>query len=59
MDNTTNVNECVMLLCPNLKCRKLLRVSVQCRGKQVRCNFCNITFQVPENKSAEPKEPSS
>jgi hypothetical protein len=39
-----------MMLCPNLKCAKLLRVPQACRGKQVRCHFCNFTFRVPEAK---------
>lgn len=37
----------VMMLCPNLRCRKVLRVPESCRGKQVRCQFCSLTFGVP------------
>jgi len=48
--DTTNTTETVMMLCPNLKCAKLLRVPQACRGKQVRCHFCNFTFRVPEAK---------
>ena len=44
-----------MMLCPNLKCAKLLRVPQACRGKQVRCHFCNFTFRVPEAKLPEPE----
>ena len=39
----------VMMLCPHLKCRKILRVPEQCRGKQVKCQFCSNTFQVPSD----------
>ncbi len=46
----------VMMLCPNLKCRKVLRVPQACRGKQVRCQFCNLTFKVPD---AGPKKDDS
>lgn len=48
----------VMMLCPNLKCRKVLRVPQTCRGKQVRCQFCDLTFKVPEAapKKDEPQD---
>ncbi len=47
-DETTPQIGMVMMLCPNLKCRKVLRVPETCRGKQVRCQFCDLTFGVPE-----------
>lgn len=47
MDGTAHTSEIVMLLCPNLKCRKVLRVPTNCRGKVVRCQFCQLTFEVP------------
>ncbi|MFQ5501669.1 MAG: hypothetical protein ACE5EQ_05135 [Phycisphaerae bacterium] len=43
-----DVVEMVMMLCPSLKCRKVLRVPASCRGKQVRCQYCNMTFKVPD-----------
>jgi hypothetical protein len=48
-------NEIVMMLCPSLKCRKVLRVPGHCRGKQVRCQFCQLTFEVPMPKRVEDK----
>lgn len=51
--STTNTTDTVMMLCPNLKCAKLLRVPQACRGKQVRCHFCNFTFRVPDAKPPE------
>ncbi|MFQ5494562.1 MAG: hypothetical protein ACE5EX_04195 [Phycisphaerae bacterium] len=47
----------VMLLCPNLKCRKVLRVPAECRGKHVRCHFCSMTFRVPDAPSDKPGSP--
>ncbi len=47
--------EVVMMLCPSLKCRKVLRVPAACRGKHVRCKFCKITFEVPLSKPKEDK----
>lgn len=48
-------NEIVMMLCPSLKCRKVLRVPANCRGKQVRCKFCQMTFEVPMPKKLDEK----
>ncbi len=38
----------VSLLCPNLKCRKVLSVPDEVRGKMVKCQFCQNTFRVPD-----------
>jgi hypothetical protein len=40
----------VQLICPNLRCRKLLSVPEEVRGKLVKCQHCNTTFRVPEGK---------
>jgi len=39
--------ENVMMICPNLKCRKVLKVPGQFRGQHVKCHYCQITFEVP------------
>lgn len=53
--------ENVMMICPNLKCRKVLRVPGQFRGQHVRCHYCQTTFEVPAikqpNKPAAPAQP--
>ncbi len=54
--DSANTNNMVMLMCPNLKCRKVLRVPEGCRGKFVRCQFCSTTFKVPLARPA--SEPS-
>jgi LSD1 subclass zinc finger protein len=38
----------VQVVCPNLRCRKILSVPEETRGKQVRCQHCETTFRVPE-----------
>jgi len=38
----------VMLLCPNLRCRKLLSVPEEVRGKTVKCQHCQTMVRVPE-----------
>ena len=39
----------VQLICPNLKCRKLLTVPEDIRGKMVKCQHCQTQFRVPES----------
>ncbi|HEY1922369.1 MAG TPA: hypothetical protein VGG44_06355, partial [Tepidisphaeraceae bacterium] len=38
----------VQIICPNLRCRKILSVPDDVRGKQVKCEHCQTTFRVPE-----------
>ncbi len=40
----------VPLMCPNLKCRKILSVPDEVRGKLVKCQGCQTMFRVPETK---------
>jgi hypothetical protein len=40
----------VPLMCPNLKCRKILSVPDDVRGKLVKCQQCHTMFRVPEDK---------
>jgi len=43
----------VQLICPNLKCRKLLMVPDDVRGKMVRCQHCRSQLRVPELRKPE------
>jgi hypothetical protein len=38
------------LICPNLRCRKILSVPDQMRGKLVKCQHCQGSFRVPPPK---------
>jgi hypothetical protein len=38
----------VQLICPNLRCRKILSVPDEVRGKLVKCQHCETTFRVPQ-----------
>ncbi|MGA2442257.1 MAG: hypothetical protein ABSH08_14990 [Tepidisphaeraceae bacterium] len=40
----------VQIICPNLRCRKILAVPEEVRGKQVKCQHCQTTFRVPEHR---------
>lgn len=41
----------VQMLCPNLRCRKVLGVPDEVRGKTVKCQHCDTLFKVPEAKN--------
>ncbi len=38
----------VRIMCPNLRCRKVLAVPASTRGKTVRCRSCATTIRVPK-----------
>lgn len=40
----------VQMLCPNLKCRKILSVPDEARGKLVKCQHCQGMLRVPAPK---------
>jgi hypothetical protein len=41
------------LICPNLRCRKILSVPDEVRGKLVKCQHCTTMFRVPDAKRTE------
>ncbi len=41
----------VTLFCPNLKCRSILQVPDNTRGKKVKCGQCGTAFFVPVKKA--------
>ena len=42
------------VICPNLRCRKILSVPDEVRGKLVKCQHCQTMFRVPEPKRPDP-----
>ena len=40
----------VQLICPNLRCKKILSVPDEVRGKLVKCQHCRTMFRVPEGR---------
>jgi LSD1 subclass zinc finger protein len=46
----------VQLICPSLRCRKILSVPDEFRGKSVKCQYCHTLLRVPE---AGDKKPAS
>ena len=45
----------VQIICPNLRCRKLLSVPEEFRGKQVKCQHCQSLLRVPSPRKEEVK----
>ena len=50
LDPGTSSNAVVMI-CPNLKCRRVLQVPGKYRGQHVKCRYCGLTFAVPLAKA--------
>jgi hypothetical protein len=44
----------VQLICPSLRCRKILSVPDDVRGKLVKCQHCQSMFRVPDRKQGGP-----
>ncbi|MEM9416147.1 MAG: hypothetical protein AAGA29_11840 [Planctomycetota bacterium] len=49
----------VRMICPNLKCRAILSVPVNARGKTVRCRQCSMRIQVPAPAPTPSKPPAA
>ena len=47
------------LICPNLRCRKILSVPEEARGKLVRCQHCKTMFRVPGTKPTPKTAPAA
>ena len=43
----------VQIICPNLRCRKVLSVADDSRGKQVKCQHCQTALRVPDGRKLE------
>lgn len=53
----TKKSHTVVLQCPRLHCRAILRVPESVRGQRVRCSECESTFIVPARAGAKPVAP--
>ena len=42
------------IVCPNLKCRKILAVPDELRGKSVKCQHCQTVLRVPDVNTPPP-----
>jgi len=46
----------IRLVCPNLKCRRILVVPENTRGKAIRCSACGTAIRVPDSRPAAPAD---
>ena len=42
----------VHIMCPNLRCRSVLGVPQEARGRMVRCRHCGTKIRVPKQAKA-------
>ena len=42
----------LQMICPNLRCRKILSVPDDVRGKLVKCQHCQTMIRVPAQSAA-------
>jgi hypothetical protein len=47
----------VRLMCPNLRCRAILAVPGEARGRLVRCKNCGANIKIPDKGGGEPAKP--
>ena len=48
----------VRVMCPNLRCRSVLAVPSEARGRMVRCKSCGMNVLVPKKQEAQPSAPA-
>ncbi len=52
----------IRIMCPNLRCRAVLAVPAEARGRMVRCRSCGTSIKVPakqEIKAAAEPDPAA
>ncbi|MEO6436870.1 MAG: hypothetical protein ABIP55_14075 [Tepidisphaeraceae bacterium] len=42
----------VHVICPSLRCRKILTLADDVRGTVVTCRYCKMQFRVPQKRQA-------
>lgn len=44
----------IRIMCPNLRCKAVLAVPIEARGRMVRCRACSVNIKVPMKRETEP-----
>lgn len=44
----------IRIMCPNLRCRAVLAVPAEARGRMVRCRACGTSIKVPSKREPLP-----
>jgi hypothetical protein len=48
----------VHVICPSLRCRKILELGDDVRGTVVTCRYCQMQFRVPRPPQRNPATPA-
>ena len=54
-----SVEAVIRLMCPNLKCKSVLSVPKEARGRLIRCRNCGSTIQVPQRSPKAQDKPAA
>ncbi|MDB5327972.1 MAG: hypothetical protein JWM57_3541 [Phycisphaerales bacterium] len=46
---STTTPPSAQIMCPHLKCRKVLAIPLEARGQVVKCSHCQNLLRVPAN----------
>ena len=49
----------VHVICPSLRCRKILTLGDEVRGTLVTCRYCSMQFRVPRQRQGATSDASS
>lgn len=53
-ERTVSKVKSIRILCPNLRCKRLLAVPANARGKVVVCKSCGTRIRIPGESAREP-----
>lgn len=45
----------IRIMCPNLRCRAVLAVPAEARGRMVRCRACGTSIKIPLKRVEQPQ----
>lgn len=51
----STTSSATQIMCPHLKCRKVLAVPLEARGQVVKCSHCQNLLKIPAYMPAAPK----
>lgn len=52
---SSTVSPAAQIMCPHLKCRKVLAVPLEARGQVVKCSHCQNLLRIPASIPQKPK----
>jgi hypothetical protein len=49
-------DQIIRIMCPNLRCRSVLGVPPEARGRMVRCRHCGTNIRIPQKPQTPPPD---